>query len=77
MEGCELTMDDLFQMIVAGLAGTTPHMISATVSCISRVIFEFKEEFSQHLLDQTTAMLLLLLSSPSREVNKVGTWVWL
>jgi ribosomal RNA-processing protein 12 len=29
-------------MIAAGLAGATPHMISATVTAISRLVFEFK-----------------------------------
>jgi ribosomal RNA-processing protein 12 len=29
-------------MIAAGLAGATPHMISATVTAVSRLVFEFK-----------------------------------
>ena len=29
-------------MIAAGLAGTSPHMISATITALSRVVFEFK-----------------------------------
>jgi ribosomal RNA-processing protein 12 len=29
-------------MVAAGLAGATPHMISATVTAISRLVFEFK-----------------------------------
>lgn len=29
-------------MMAGGLAGATPHMISATVTAISRVVFEFK-----------------------------------
>jgi len=29
-------------MIAGGLAGATPHMISATITAISRLIFEFK-----------------------------------
>lgn len=31
-------------MIAGGLAGATPHMISATVTAISRLVFEFKGE---------------------------------
>lgn len=29
-------------MVAAGLAGSTPHMISATITAISRLLFEFK-----------------------------------
>lgn len=40
-------------MVAAGLAGATPHMISATVTAISRLVFEFKgqsmPELSYHV----------------------------
>lgn len=29
-------------MVAGGLAGASPHMISATVTAISRLVFEFK-----------------------------------
>ena len=29
-------------MVAGGLAGATPHMISATVTAVSRLVFEFK-----------------------------------
>lgn len=32
-------------MIAGGLAGASPHMISATVTAISRLVFEFKGMF--------------------------------
>lgn len=36
-------------MIAGGLAGATPHMISATVTAISRLVFEFKgKPFNTH-----------------------------
>ena len=33
-------------MVAGGLAGASPHMISATVTAISRLVFEFKGQFS-------------------------------
>jgi ribosomal RNA-processing protein 12 len=36
------SMEEYMTMIAGGLAGATPHMISATVTAISRVVFEFK-----------------------------------
>jgi ribosomal RNA-processing protein 12 len=35
-------MEEYITMIAAGLAGATPHMISATVTAVSRLVFEFK-----------------------------------
>lgn len=29
-------------MVAAGLTGTTPHMISASINALSRLLFEFK-----------------------------------
>lgn len=29
-------------MVAGGLAGASPHMISATITAISRIVFEFK-----------------------------------
>ena len=35
-------IDEFITMLAGGLAGATPHMISATITAISRVLFEFK-----------------------------------
>lgn len=36
-------------MVAGGLAGATPHMISATVTAISRLVFEFKGIFDKNM----------------------------
>jgi len=35
-------IEEFMKMVAVGLAGASPHMISATVTAISRLIFEFK-----------------------------------
>lgn len=35
-------IEEFMTMIAGGLAGASPHMISATITAISRLIFEFK-----------------------------------
>lgn len=37
-------------MVAGGLAGATPHMISATVTAVSRLVFEFKGEYRYALI---------------------------
>ena len=36
------SIEEYMTMVAGGLAGATPHMISATVTAISRLVFEFK-----------------------------------
>jgi ribosomal RNA-processing protein 12 len=37
----EATMEEFVTMVSAGLAGSSPHMISATITSLSRLIYEF------------------------------------
>lgn len=37
-------------MVAGGLAGASPHMISATVTAISRLVFEFRGTTNFYLL---------------------------
>jgi ribosomal RNA-processing protein 12 len=38
------SVEEYMTMVAGGLAGASPHMISATVTAISRLVFEFKGE---------------------------------
>ena len=42
--GVDITNSDYFSVVVAGLAGQTPHMISATVLALSRLLYEFRDD---------------------------------
>lgn len=53
-------------MIAGGLAGATPHMISASITAISRVVFEFKGKLvvsRSHRCQSVSYVLLLPLDS--------------
>ena len=41
-------------MVAGGLAGASPHMISATVTAISRLVFEFKGLFIHLITSKRT-----------------------
>ena len=60
-------------IVVAGLAAETPHMRSATLVSLSRVLTHYgKVEELQELLVQVARTSLLLLKEKSREVAKSG-----
>lgn len=47
-------IEEFLTMIAGGLAGASPHMISATVTAISRLVFEFKGQEIHWLMDNLT-----------------------
>lgn len=47
-EEAEASMEEFVTMVSAGLAGSSPHMISATITSLSRLIFEFHSQFVLH-----------------------------
>lgn len=40
------SVEEYITMVAAGLTGTTPHMISASINALSRLLFEYKGELS-------------------------------
>jgi ribosomal RNA-processing protein 12 len=44
MRKAAASIDEYMTMVAGGLAGASPHMISATVTAISRLVFEFKSK---------------------------------
>jgi ribosomal RNA-processing protein 12 len=40
-------IEEYIKIVAAGMVGTTPHMISATITALSRLIFEFQGEFTR------------------------------
>lgn len=63
-------LEEYFTMLSAGLAGSTPNMISATVTGLSRILFEFKQEISTELLNELSSTVELFLTSKNKEIVK-------
>lgn len=63
-------IEEFFTMAVAGLAGGTPHMISATITAISRILYEFRESLSTATLSELVQTMDLFLTSNNREIVK-------
>jgi ribosomal RNA-processing protein 12 len=59
----------LFGLLLAGLAGATPHMVSATVVALARLLFEYAPVLAG-LVPELLPAVLGLLRSPAREVVK-------
>ncbi|EST09064.1 hypothetical protein PSEUBRA_001400 [Kalmanozyma brasiliensis GHG001] len=64
------SIGEYLTMVAAGLAGTTPHMISATITALSRLVYEFKETLEQPVLDELLSTIEVYLQSANREIVK-------
>jgi len=64
------SVEEYMTMVAGGLAGATPHMISATVTAISRLVFEFRDSISSQMLTEIFTTLLVFVTSANREIVK-------
>jgi ribosomal RNA-processing protein 12 len=64
------SIEEYFTMVSAGLAGSTPHMISASITAITRILYEFRETLGAEMLSDLVQTMDLFLTSNNREVVK-------
>ncbi|KAJ2320034.1 pre-rRNA processing protein, partial [Coemansia sp. RSA 2681] len=62
--------EEFFKMIAAGLAAQTPHMISATIAAISRVLFEYQAMLSVDFVVELMSTVLMFVVNNNREIAK-------
>ncbi|KAF9940856.1 hypothetical protein BGZ65_005879, partial [Modicella reniformis] len=74
MEGAssetQATISEYFTMVTAGLAGTTPHMVSAAITSLSRLLFEFHKELDPAMTSEMIGTMHLFVNSSNREIVK-------
>ena len=64
----KLLSKKFFTMVSAGLAGVAPHMVAASISALSRLLFEYHTQLRQPVLDDLVATVEMFLESNNREV---------
>ena len=64
----QASLEEYFTMVSAGLAGSTPHMISASITALTRILFEFHSRLPRPTLDDLVQTLDLFLTSNNREI---------
>ncbi|KAJ1965545.1 pre-rRNA processing protein [Dipsacomyces acuminosporus] len=68
----QANIEEYFKMISAGLAAQTPHMISATIASLSRVLFEFHEELETSFIVEILSTVLMFVVHNNREIAKAS-----
>lgn len=62
------TLEEFFTMVSAGLAGSSPHMVAASVTALSRLFFEFHTQLRPEILADLVQTVELFLTSNNREI---------
>ncbi|KAJ2782826.1 pre-rRNA processing protein, partial [Coemansia javaensis] len=68
----QASIEEYFKMIAAGLAAQTPHMVSATIAALSRVLFEFHEELDSAFVVELLDTVLMFVANNNREIAKAS-----
>ncbi|KAJ5805185.1 hypothetical protein N7474_011072 [Penicillium riverlandense] len=62
------TIEEFFTMVSAGLAGTSPHMVAASVTALSRLFFDFHTQLQPEMVTDLVQTVELFLTSNNREI---------
>lgn len=62
------SLEEYFTMVSAGLAGSSPHMVSASITALTRILYHFRESLSPETLADLVQTMDLFLTSNNREV---------
>ncbi|KAF9305440.1 hypothetical protein BGZ74_010204 [Mortierella antarctica] len=64
------SIGEYFTMVTAGLAGATPHMVSAAITSLSRLLFEFHKDLDPAMVSEMIGTMHLFVNSSNREIVK-------
>jgi ribosomal RNA-processing protein 12 len=62
------SLEEYLTMVSAGLAGTTPHSVSASIIAVTRIMYHFRDSLSTATISDLVETMDIFLKSPSREV---------
>ncbi|EPS44980.1 hypothetical protein H072_1018 [Dactylellina haptotyla CBS 200.50] len=64
----EASLEDFVLMVCAGLASPEAHMISATVTAVTRILWQFKDDLKPETISELVTTMDAFLTSNNREI---------
>ncbi|KAK1815311.1 pre-rRNA processing protein [Friedmanniomyces endolithicus] len=61
-------LEEYFLMVSAGLAGSTPHMVSASITALTRLLYEFRTQLRQDTVVNMVQTMDEFLENKNREI---------
>lgn len=66
----DASANEYIMMVAAGLAGASPRMISASITALARLLYEFHTQLPAETLDELLSTMVVYLESTNREIIK-------
>ena len=64
----QASLEEYFTMVSAGLAGSSPHMVSASITALTRLLYEFRSKLKEETVTDLVQTMDLFLTSNNREI---------
>ena len=64
----QASLEEYFTMVSAGLVGSTPHMVSASITALTRILYEFASQLPNAVIEDLVQTMDLFLTSTNREI---------
>ena len=64
----DASLEEFVTMVSAGLVGSTPHMVSASITALTRILYEFHAQLSTAVTEDLLTTMDLFLTSANREI---------
>lgn len=64
----QASLEEFFTMVSAGLVGSSPHMISASITALTRILYECWSDLSKIVMEDLVQTMSLFLTSTNREI---------
>ena len=64
----QASLEEFFTMVSAGLVGSTPHMVSASITALTRILYEFASQLPHAVIEDLVQTMNLFLTSTNREI---------
>ncbi|KAH7392513.1 pre-rRNA processing protein-like protein Rrp12 [Pyrenochaeta sp. MPI-SDFR-AT-0127] len=64
----EASLEEYFTMVSAGLAASSAHMISASITAVTRILYQFHARISKETITNLCDLMDIFLQNPNREI---------
>ena len=64
----QASLEEFFTMVSAGLVGSTPHMVSASITALTRILYEFASQLPHAVIEDLVQTMDIFLTSTNREI---------
>lgn len=64
----EASLEEFFTIISAGLVGSSPHMVSASITALTRILYEYHAQLRLAVVEDLVTTMALFLTSANREI---------